>query len=190
MRPDGLLKTATAIILPLAAAALLVAVEFAPELYAFGWHTLHRGVARFQGQANASYEMEIPSSFTAYRPDDCSVSISKQTGPIRSRIGQQTSAQMSFSACQIYTTAREIEANAIKLRNELGIDTVLKETIAVAGQELRCYERAENPTTVVTTLHCVPVSEESELSASFVGSGDHVPAFYTLLKTVKSSSND
>jgi hypothetical protein len=190
MRPDGLPRTA--IILPFAAAALLGAVEFAPELYAHGWHALHHGVARFrsQSEAHGAYQMQVPSSFAAYREDDCSVGISKQTGPLRSRMGQPGSAEMSFSACRIYMTAKEIEANAVKLKDELGIDTVLRETVAVAGQELRCYERAENRTSAVLTLHCVPATEDGELSASFVGSGDHLPAFYSLLRTVKGPSND
>lgn len=177
------------------AAALLLAsggvatIEFAPELYSFGWHKLHRGVARFKSEALTAYEMHVPSSFAAFRLDGCSVSVSKQAGPIRSRLGWHASSKMSFSACRIYTTAKEIEANAPKLRDELGIQTIQREPIAIAGQQLQCYERFGNQEKVqgtqVSTVDCVPLSSDGELSASFVGSADHLPAFYSLLRTVK-----
>ena len=167
----------------------VTAVEFAPELYSIGWHRLHRGVAHFKSEALTTYEMRVPPTFSAYRPDECSVSVLKQAGPIRSRLGWRASSKMSFSACPIYTTAKEIEANAPKLRDELGILTVQRETVAIAGQELQCYERLGDKETMqgtqVSMVDCVPLSQEGELSASFVGSEAHLPLFYSLLRTVK-----
>jgi hypothetical protein len=186
MRVRGVLKTAIVLLLALGAVAT---VEFAPELYSFAWHKLHRGVAHFKSEALTAYEMRVPSTFSAFRLDDCSVSVSKQTGPIRSRLGWQGASKMSFSACRIYTTAKEIEANAPKLRDELGILTIPRESVAIAGQELQCYERLGNQEIVqgtqVSAVDCVPLSSDGELSASFVGSADHLPAFYSLLRTVK-----
>ena len=121
MRVLGAFKIAIVLLL---ASGGVTAVEFAPELYSIGWHRLHRGVAHFKSEALTTYEMRVPPTFSAYRPDECSVSVLKQAGPIRSRLGWRASSKMSFSACPIYTTAKEIEANAPKLRDELGILTV------------------------------------------------------------------
>jgi len=187
MRASGRLGISS--VLLLAAASGLAAVEFAPELYSWGWHQLHRGVARFTGETRTIYEVRVPASFSAFRPDECSVSVAKQPGPIRSRLGRRSRSQMSLSACRTGATAKTIEANAPKLRDELGIVTVPRETISVAGQQLRCFERLggqeTNPGTPLATVDCVPSSSEGELSASFVGSGEHLPAFYSLLKAVK-----
>jgi hypothetical protein len=187
MRVSGLLKTVA--VLLLTSASGLAAVEFAPELYSFGWHGLHRGVARFKSETRTTYELRVPPRFSAFLHDECSISVAKEAGPIRSRVVGQGSSKMSFSACRIYMTVKEIEANAPKLKNELGIETIPRETIAVAGQELRCYERlGSRPTaqgTPVSAVDCVPVSSEGELSAYFEGSSEHLPEFYNLLRTVK-----
>jgi hypothetical protein len=177
------------LVLFLATAIGAAAIEFTPELYSLGWHGLHHGVAHFESKERTAYEIKIPAAFSAFRPDECSVSVSKQSGPIRHSLGRRASSKMSFSACRIYTTANEIEANAPKLRDELGIQTIQREKITVAGQELKCYERFGNQEMVqgapVSAVDCVPLSSNGELSASFVGSGDHLPAFYSLLRTVK-----
>jgi hypothetical protein len=187
MRANGLIKTA--ILLPLATAAGIAVVEYTPELYALGWHALHRGTAHFKSEERTAYEIKVPTSFSAYRPDECSVSVLKQTGPIRSRLGKGASSTMSFSACAIHTTVKEFEANASKIRDELGTLTLHKQTIAVAGQELHCYEHLGGHEAAqdgsMKTVDCVPASAESELSASFVGASDHLEAFYSLLKTVR-----
>jgi len=186
MRTLGALKIA--MILLLTVSLGVAAIEFAPELYAFGWHQFHRGVAHFKGEARANYEMRVPPTFSAFRSDECSVNVSKQAGPIRSRLGQRASSEMSFSACGIDVTAKAIEANAPKLKDELGILTIQRETIAVAGQNLQCYEHFGGAKGIkgdsVAEVDCVPLSIGGELSASFVGSTDHLPAFYSLLRSV------
>jgi hypothetical protein len=191
MRDTGSFKLA--LILPIVIIFVIAAIEFTPELYAFGWHTLHRGTARFKGANQTAYELRVPASFSAYRSDECSISVSKQAGPIRSLLGQRAKSQMTFSACQIYTTVKEIEANAPKLKDELGIMMVHRGTISVAGQELHCYERSGDSGTQgngSAIVDCVPRTTDEELSASFVGSDDHLPAFYSLLKTVKPADAD
>ena len=186
MRTLGVLKIAMILVLTLSTGA--AAVEFAPELYAFSWHELHRGVAHFEGEARAAYAMRVPPTFSAFQSDGCSVSISKQAGPIRSRLGRRASSKMSFSACGMDVTAKAIEANAPKLKDELGILTIQREKIVVAGQNLQCYERLGGERRIqgdsVSEVDCVPLSTEGELSASFVGSTDHLPAFYSLLRSV------
>jgi len=187
MRANGEVGIST--VLLLAAAVGLVAIEFEPELYSFCWHQLHRGIAQFTSESRTVYELKVPVSFSAFRPDGCSVTVSKQSGPIRSHFGRQLASQMSFSACRTGATAKTIEANSSKLWKELGILTVPREVISVAGQQLQCYERLGGPETKrssqLATVDCVPLSSEGELSASFVGSDDHLPAFYGLLKTVR-----
>lgn len=186
MRAFGVLKIAIILLLTLSTG--VAAIEFAPELYAFGWHELHRGIAHFKGEAHANYEMRVPPTFSAFRSDGCSVSISKQAGPIRSRLHRRASSEMSFSACGIDVTAKAIEANAPKLKDELGILTIQRETIAVAGQNLQCYEHFGGEKRIrgdsVAEVDCVPLSTGGELSASFVGSTDHLPAFYSLLRSM------
>ena len=187
MRATGLVTTV--FLLSLSAVGGLAAIEFTPELYAFSWHALHHGVAHFKSDERSKYEMKVPASFSAYRTDECSVSVSKQLGPIRARLGKSASSNMSFSACPIYTTMKEFEANAPKLKDELGILMIHRETISVAGQELHCYEHfgdlEEAQGRDVKAVDCVPASTDGELSASFVGASDHLPAFYSLLRTVK-----
>ena len=177
------------VVLLISAAVGLAVVEYAPELYSLGWHQLHRGMARFTSETRTVYELKVPVSFSAFRPDECSVTVEKQAGPIRSRFVRQSASQMSFSACPTGATAKTIEANAAKLTAELGIVTIPREAISVAGQQLQCYERLggreTQQATQLATVDCVPLSSEGELSASFVGTDDHLQAFYSLLKAVR-----
>ena len=100
---------------------------------------------------------------------------------------------MSFSTSPLYSTAEEIRRAAPGVKDTIGETTTEAATLSSAGQEMYCFERSWESGQLremtrslsMADLTCVPLSDKRLFSATYMGSRDLAPEFYSLLKGVR-----
>ncbi len=172
----------------------LLAKEFMPELCALGWHIGHGRTVRLKNWERQTYELEAPLLYwPRVNEINWDATLIRTSGPVRARLGQSDWAMMSFSVAHQYQTAEELRREASTLNDKAGLVLSEKATVAVAGQELYCFEQkwekgriAELSRSLpMVEIMCVPLSDKKSFNASYTGTRNYVPTVYTMLGSIK-----